>query len=104
MLTAPKSALLCVGVLTKHGQNWVSTYLVYLVSDDSKLPLKATDWGVLTKLSNLVKAVTPTQPPLDEEEEQEEPESVSALREVRIRISSKCLGKLTALFRLPSWL
>ncbi|KAJ3526622.1 hypothetical protein NM688_g8238 [Phlebia brevispora] len=54
--------------------------LYHLVSDDKLLCKLVYERGILTKLSDLVKSITPTEPP--SEWDVDEPESVSTLREV----------------------
>lgn len=53
--------------------------IVHLVADDKDLCQLAYDRGALSKLAQLVKSITPTEPQNDWDED--EPESISALRE-----------------------
>lgn len=55
-------------------------YLGYLVSDDPALCQNANDRGSLEKLADLVKLITPLGKPSEWDED--EPESISCLREV----------------------
>jgi len=52
----------------------------YLITDEKELCQAAFDRGSLTKLSNLVKSITPAEKASDWDED--EPESMSRLREV----------------------
>ena len=53
----------------------------YLVSDDKDLCQLAYDHGSLTKLTNLVKSITPSESSVQWDED--EPDSISSLRAVR---------------------
>lgn len=57
------------------------------MTDDATLAQLAVDRGALTKLADLVKFITPTEPSASGEWEDEEPESISCLREVFSLIS-----------------
>ena len=59
---------------------WLIRDLGQLVTDDKTLCKLVYERGALTKLSNLLKSITPNEPP--SEWDADEPETLSALREV----------------------
>ena len=59
-------------------------FIDYLVSDDKDLCQLAYERGSLTKLADTVKAITPSEATAEWDED--EPESISCLREVSIYI------------------
>lgn len=78
--------ILLFGCLTDHFMTG------HLVTDDKQLCKLVYERGALTKLSALLKSITPSDPP--PEWDADEPESLSALREVS-NSSSFCTDLLT---------
>jgi hypothetical protein len=78
-----KLALHCVGLLSSYSTFGSSRKLAdYFVTDDKDLCLFAYERGSLTKLSQVVNSITPTDKPLTWEEE--ESEHISSLREASL--------------------
>lgn len=71
----------------------------YLVSDDKDLCQLAYERGSLTKLANLVKSITPSE--ASGEWDEDEPDSMSSLRAVRVVVSRQSTTSTEIYYRQP---